>query len=145
MTRAWMLPGLLALCGLAAAATRLAAGEPVPAAVLFAVFALAAVWLSPLMFPRPVGAARARELSAADGRPVVYWRAGCRYCLRLRLRLGRDARRAHWVDIWRDPEGAAAVRAVAGGSETVPTVVVDGEAHVNPDPGWVRSRLRPPR
>ncbi|MGA4988627.1 glutaredoxin family protein [Nonomuraea bangladeshensis] len=46
------------------------------------------------------------------------------------------------MDIWRDPEGAAAVRAVNGGAETVPTVVLRGEAYVNPDPAWVRERLR---
>ncbi len=142
MMRAWTMAGLMALLGLASAITRFTSGETVAAAVLLVLFGAAAWWLSPLAFPRPVGAARARELSAADGRAIVYWRAGCRYCLRLRLRLGRDARRAYWVDIWRDPEGAAAVRAVNGGSETVPTVVLDGEAYVNPDPAWVRERLR---
>ncbi|MEW9552818.1 glutaredoxin domain-containing protein [Nonomuraea sp. NPDC050783] len=142
MTRGWMLPGLMALCGLLAAGSQAASGAPVAAVVLLLVFVLAAGWLSPLAFPRLVSAARARERSAADGRAIIYWRAGCRYCLRLRVRLGRDARRAYWVDIWRDPEGAAAVRAVAGGNETVPTVVLDGQAHVNPDPAWVRDRLR---
>jgi hypothetical protein len=47
----------------------------------------------------------------------------------------------HWVDIWRDPAGAAAVREVNDGNETVPTVFVAGRPHVNPDPGWVRERL----
>ncbi|MFB7516729.1 glutaredoxin domain-containing protein [Streptomyces sp. NPDC056144] len=95
-------------------------------------FVVLAVLTSPLVFPRA---------SADDGRPVVYWRPGCVFCLRLRLRLGLRARRARWVNIWRDAEGAAAVRAAAGGNETVPTVVVAGEARVNPDPGWVRERL----
>lgn len=109
------------------------------------VFALLAGLHSPLVFPRPTGAAEARRRSAADGRPIVYWRAGCTYCLRLRIRLGRSARQLHWVDIWGDPAGAAAVRAAADGNGTVPTVVVAGRPHVNPDPGWVREQLaRPP-
>lgn len=47
----------------------------------------------------------------------------------------------HWVDIWRDPDGAAVVRAANQGDETVPTVVVAGRAHTNPDPAWVREQL----
>lgn len=112
------------------------------AVVEFLVFTALAVLFSPLAFPRSLSAAEARERSARDGRPIVYWRPGCRYCLRLRLRLGRRAGRAHWVNIWRDPDGAAAVRAVTGGDETVPTVVLPGEAVVNPEPAWLRDRLR---
>jgi glutaredoxin len=94
-----------------------------------------------LIFPKPISAEEAQRLSAVDGRPVVFWRPGCTYCMRLRLRLGRSARRAYWVNIWRDPAGAAAVRAVNDGNETVPTVVVAGRPHTNPDPGWVREQL----
>ena len=32
---------------------------------------------------------------------------------------------------------------VNDGNETVPTVVIDGEAHTNPDPEVVRQRLEP--
>lgn len=53
----------------------------------------------------------AQRRSAVDGRPVVFWRPGCAYCMRLRVRLGRGSRQVYWVDIWRDPAGAAAVRA----------------------------------
>jgi hypothetical protein len=73
--------------------------------------------------PAGVCAARRRELtsdvpesdrcaggSAVDGRPTVFWRPGCKYWLRLRIRLGRSPRQLRWVDIWRDPTGAAAVR-----------------------------------
>jgi mycoredoxin len=111
------------------------------AVVELLVFAVLAVLFSPLAFPGSLSAAEARERSARDGRPVVYWRPGCRYCLRLRLRLGRRAGRAYWVNIWRDPDGAAAVRAVTGGDETVPTVVLRDEAVVNPEPAWLRERL----
>ncbi|MET7748603.1 glutaredoxin domain-containing protein [Micromonospora sp. NPDC005367] len=141
MLRSWGPPGLLLASGLFAASGQrsLWAG-----AVWLAVLAALAFVLSPLAFPRSVTAQQAQQHSAADGRPVVYWRPGCQYCLRLRLRLGRAARRAHWVNIWSDPAGAAAVRAVAGGNETVPTVVLaDGEPAVNPSPDWFRSRLGP--
>ncbi|MFE5716398.1 glutaredoxin domain-containing protein [Streptomyces sp. NPDC056501] len=141
MMRVWILPVLLLLCGALVAAGRVADGGSVGAVALLLLFVLLAAVTSPLVFPRSTGAAEARRRAEADGRPVVYWRPGCAYCLRLRLRLGARARRAHWVDIWRDPEGAAEVRAATGGDETVPTVVVAGRAHVNPDPAWLREQL----
>ncbi|MEX0168611.1 glutaredoxin domain-containing protein [Streptomyces sp. LMG1-1-1.1] len=141
MTRVWILPVLMLLCGGLVATDKAADGSHVGAATFALLFALLAFATSPLVFPRSVGAAEAGRRAALDGRPVVYWRPGCAYCLRLRFRLGVRGRRAHWVNIWRDPEGAAAVRAATGGDETVPTVVVEGRAHVNPDPAWVRARL----
>ncbi|MEV3968115.1 glutaredoxin domain-containing protein [Streptomyces sp. NPDC050698] len=141
MKRAWTLPVLLVLSGAAGAAGLFLTGSTGWAVVTLLFFLLLAGTHSPLVFPRSLDAGEAQRRSAADGRPVVYWRPGCQYCLRLRVRLGRDARRVHWVDIWRDPAGAAAVRAANQGDETVPTVVVAGRAHTNPDPAWVRERL----
>ncbi|MEI7030188.1 glutaredoxin domain-containing protein [Streptomyces pratensis] len=144
MRRVWTMPVLFVLCGAAVATATAAGGDLGTAAVFLLGFVLLAVVHSPLVFPRPIGALEARRRSAEDGRPVVFWRPGCMYCLRLRFRLGRHASRVHWVDIWRDPQGAAAVRAANGGDETVPTVVVAGRPHVNPDPAWVReSAARP--
>ncbi|MCX5144974.1 glutaredoxin domain-containing protein [Streptomyces sp. NBC_00338] len=141
MMRAWIPPILFTLSGSAVAAELIRQGNPWGAAAVLVVFALPAGVNSPLIFPKSVGAAEAQRRSAADGRPVVFWRPGCTYCIRLRMRLGRNARRLHWVDIWRDPEGAAVVRAANEGNETVPTVVVAGRPHVNPDPAWVRAQL----
>ncbi|MEU8842632.1 glutaredoxin domain-containing protein [Streptomyces roseus] len=131
------------VCGSLAVAALLAQGAPVAATALLLLFVGFAGLHSPLAFPRSVGAVEAQRRSEADGRPIVYWRAGCAYCLRLRFRLGRDARQLHWVDIWRDPAGAATVRAANGGDETVPTVVVAGRPHINPDPEWLRGQLTP--
>ncbi|MFE2064962.1 glutaredoxin domain-containing protein [Streptomyces sp. NPDC059467] len=141
MTRARILPVLFLLCGAALATGLVLRGSPGTAVALLLVFVVLAGVNSPLVFPRSIGALEAQRRSAADGRPVVYWRPGCPYCLRLRARLGRHARRLHWVDIWRDPAGAAAVREANGGDETVPTVVVAGRPHTNPDPRWVREQL----
>ncbi|WP_067509290.1 glutaredoxin domain-containing protein [Actinoplanes sp. TFC3] len=101
-----------------------------------------AVLSSPLVFPRSLSAAEAQRRSARDGKGIVYWRPGCPFCLRMRMVLFLRGRRLHWVDIWKDPAGAAAVREVAGGNETVPTVVLNGEPHVNPAPGWLRAAVR---
>ncbi|MFH8800848.1 glutaredoxin domain-containing protein [Streptomyces sp. NPDC017936] len=141
MMRAWMLSTLFVLCGSAVAAERFLEGSPGAAAALLLVFLLLAGLNSPLVFPRSIGLTEARRRSALDGRPIVLWRPGCPYCLRLRVRLGRSARRMYWVDIWRDPAGAAAARAANDGDETVPTVLVAGQPHVNPDPAWVREQL----
>lgn len=136
---------LLVLCGSAAATGLFFKGSPGAAVALLLLFVLLAGVNSPLIFPRSAGALEAQHRSAVDGRPVVFWRPGCTYCLRLRIRLGRDAHRLYWVDIWRDPAGAATVREANGGNETVPTVVVDGRPHTNPDPAWVREQLSPRR
>src|SRR5262249_41631399 len=101
----------------------------------------AALVVSPRAFPRPVTDAAAREASELEGRPIVYWLPGCPYCLRLRARLGRDANRLLWGDIWADPEGAASGREGAGGDETVPTVIAGDRVLVNPDVGLVRGLL----
>ncbi|MDT0466427.1 glutaredoxin domain-containing protein [Streptomyces gibsoniae] len=144
MTRAWILPVLLVLGGTVMATVLTSEGSLGTAVVILLAFVLLAGVNSPLIFPRSIGAQEAQRRSAADGRPVVFWRPGCTYCLRLRVRLGRSARQLHWVDIWRDPAGAAAVRAANDGNETVPTVVVAGRPYVNPDPEWVREQLSPP-
>lgn len=134
---------LLVLSGSAVATGQIVKGSPGAAVALLLAFLVLAGVNSPLIFPRSIGAQEAQRRSAVDGRPVVFWRPGCKYCIRLRIRLGRGARQLHWVDIWRDPAGAAAVRAANDGNETVPTVVVAGRPHTNPDPGWVREQLSP--
>lgn len=97
----------------------------------------AAWWVSPL---NGRGGPRQRDVEGTD-RVVVYWRPGCIFCIRLRGALGRDRRKARWVSIWADEEAAAYVRSVNGGNETVPTVVIDGTPHTNPDPTLVRAAL----
>jgi hypothetical protein len=87
------------------------------------------------MFPRSVSAAEAARLSAADGRPIVYWRLRCPWCLRLRWALRGRAGRLHWVDVWKDPSAAASV-------EAVPTVVLNGTTLVNPTASAVRELVR---
>ncbi|MER6141784.1 glutaredoxin domain-containing protein [Streptomyces sparsogenes] len=144
MMRAWILPMLLMLCGSVLAAGLIASETPGTAAVLLIVFVLLAGVNSPLIFPTSIDALEAQRRSAVDGQPVVFWRPGCKYCMRLRIRLGRSARQMHWVDIWRDPAAAAAVRAANGGNETVPTVMVASQPHTNPDPAWVREQLSRP-
>lgn len=91
---------------------------------------------------RPVSVSAADGArAAADGRVVVYWRRGCPFTQVLRLVLGKRGADAVWVDIWADPDGAAYVRSVNGGNETVPTVVIDGVPHTNPSPRSVVAAL----
>ncbi|WP_345963236.1 glutaredoxin domain-containing protein [Streptomyces sp. BRB040] len=141
MKRAWTGPVLLLIAGAGAATGPFVQGRIGTGIVLLLVFVLLAVLISPLVFPRSVGAVEAQRRSAVDGRPVVFWRPGCAYCMRLRIRLGRKARRLYWVDIWRDEDGAELVRGVNDGNETVPTLLVAGRSHTNPDPAWVREQV----
>jgi glutaredoxin-like protein len=63
---------------------------------------------------------------------VVYTRPGCPYCFMLRRGLRRRKLPFTEINIWESTEAAAAVRAVADGNETVPTVHVAGKWLVNP-------------
>ena len=91
---------------------------------------------------RPANHSYAEAAAAAEqGEVVVYWRPGCPFCGRLRMRLGRKAKRATWVDIWRDEDAARFLRSVNDGNEIVPTVVIDGATHTNPDPKVVAAAL----
>jgi len=138
MARAWVLPATMA----ALAVFVLVTGGADTVSIVTALVLLMVGWLiSPLLFPRHVDDARARHEAAARGVPIVYWRPGCMFCVRLRLALGRRAGRALWVDIHRDRAAAARVRGFNGGNETVPTVVAGDEVRTNPDPGWLRARL----
>ncbi|SDY79507.1 Glutaredoxin-like protein [Micromonospora pattaloongensis] len=77
-------------------------------------------------------------MSTESPRVTVYTRPGCPYCFVLRRGLRRYGVAFSEVNIWRDPAAAAAVRAVADGNETVPTVEVGGRWLVNPRARQVR-------
>jgi glutaredoxin len=72
----------------------------------------------------------------------VFWRPGCPYCAMLRLGLRSARVSADWVNIWEDRSGAAVVRRITGGDETVPTVVVGATAMVNPSARQVLAAVR---
>ncbi|WP_435198108.1 glutaredoxin domain-containing protein [Janibacter sp. GS2] len=114
------------------------AGE-VASLLLLALGVGIAWWLSPL---NGRGSPRHRDVTDdPQVRVVIYWRPGCTFYARLRLALGSARKQATWVSIWADPEAAAYVRSVNDGNETVPTVVIDGRPHTNPDPQLVRTAL----
>jgi mycoredoxin len=84
-----------------------------------------------------------RPDDAPDEPPVtVYWRPGCGFCHGLLRGLERSELAFERVDIWQDEEGAAFVRSVAGGNETVPTVRVVDVALVNPSTNDVLREVR---
>lgn len=68
---------------------------------------------------------------------VVYTRPGCPFCTSLRAGLKRRELQFRELDIWQDSEAAAAVREIADGNETVPTVVIGDWRAVNPSAGEV--------
>src|SRR5690348_1125654 len=80
MARRWRLAVIGAACGVALGGLELARGRTGTAVVMLVFFLVMALVASPLAFPR-AGA-------VPDGAPVVYWRPGCPFCLRLRARLG---------------------------------------------------------
>ena len=64
----------------------------------------------------------------------LYWRPGCGFCAGLQRGLDKLGIVRVEHNIWDDAADAAIVRKYANGSETVPTVVVDGVGLVNPSP-----------
>lgn len=85
------------------------------------------------------------DVAIADeqaGPVTVYWRPGCPYCSRLRRDLRALGMATREVNIWVDPTGAAAVRALANGNETVPTVVIGSRGLVNPSAAGVVAAAR---
>jgi mycoredoxin len=98
-------------------------------AISFVVFY--SMWMIVANLPRR-GRARTSLTHVDREGVVVYWRPGCKYCMRLRMRLRFTRLQYVEVNIWRDGEAATFVRSVADGNETVPTVTVAGKAMVNP-------------
>lgn len=96
-----------------------------------------------LVAGRPAATPHADALAHAENGVAVYWRPGCPYCARLRLALRGRRADVRWVNIWADDEGRAWVASVNEGDEVVPTVVLDGVTHTNPDPGLVTAALGP--
>ncbi|GID26624.1 glutaredoxin domain-containing protein [Paractinoplanes brasiliensis] len=137
--RRWTSSVILVAAGLLGGIPMIADGSVAGGVAVLTAFVLFGVLVSPPAFPRSVTDAEARAAQAVDGRPIIYWRPGCPYCLRLRSSLARRAGRYHWVDIWKDPSAAASVRAVADGNETVPTVITVDSSYVNPSPQLVRN------
>ena len=72
---------------------------------------------------------------------TIFWRPGCGYCARLRSSLGSAADKATWRNIWEDDEARTYVAGVNNGNEIVPTVVIAGTPHTNPDPDVVLTAL----
>lgn len=112
-------------------------------AVAYAAGGLALVWwTSPLRGGRTTTHQEVLAMPESERPVVVYWRPGCGFCQRLKFALGADGERATWVNIWQDAEAAAYVRSVNDGNETVPTVVIDGIPHTNPQADLVKAALQ---
>ena len=94
-----------------------------------------------LIAGRPVATPHAEALGHAEHGVSIYWRPGCPYSTRLRLAVRAHRDRARWVNIWEDEAGRTFVASVNDGNETVPTVVIDGVQHTNPNPTVVKAAL----
>ena len=135
--RRWWLPGVV----LVAAVFLLTVPRSVVSFVV-AVFMVVYAWvLSPAFFPKGADLQVALKRAAAGRAPLVLWKPGCTYCIRLRARLGLAGRRMSWVDSSVDEQARAVVRSANGGDHTTPTVIFRNETRTNPDAVWVRSLL----
>ena len=97
--------------------------------------------LMDLLAGRPAPTPHAEALARAEQGVAVYWRPRCVFCNRLRMSVRGRRDEIAWVNIWEDDAGRAYVAGVNDGNETVPTVVIDGIPHTNPDPAVVTAAL----
>jgi len=73
---------------------------------------------------------------------TVYWRPGCTSCERLRRGLVAAGVETDEINIWQDERAANAVRLVAHGNETVPTVTIGSTVMVDPPVKSVLDEIR---
>ncbi len=97
--------------------------------------------LTPGTAPDTGGAAGTTDIT-------VYWRPGCGFCGRLLRQLEQDEIPHQRVNIWEDDNGAAVVRSIARGNETVPTVTIGnfpdgGHGLVNPSVAQILAAVGP--
>lgn len=107
--------------------------------VLVVVFLL--VLTTPVLYPRSASDDASRVAATEKSVPLIYWRPGCIFCLRLRVALLLRGKKAVWTNIRADAAAAARVRSVNDGNETVPTVFVGTEHRTNPSPSWVAQQF----
>ncbi|MCZ4564132.1 glutaredoxin domain-containing protein [Rhodococcus sp. IEGM 1401] len=107
--------------------------------VLAVVFVL--VLTTPVLYPRSLSDDASRNQATEKSVPLIYWRPGCIFCLRLRVALLLRGKKAVWASIRQDPAAAARVRSVNDGNETVPTVFAGSEHRTNPDSSWVLAQF----
>lgn len=88
-----------------------------------------------------------RTVETQDAQPdeitaiEYFWRPGCPFCARLGSGLKAAGIPMNERNIWDKPEYAEIVRAVAGGNETVPTVIVGTVSMVNPSVKQVQEAM----
>ncbi len=141
LTRRWGPGALVVFFGLLFAVTEIAIGQLVAGLVVGLLLILFGSAISPAIFPRSEGWEVARRRAERTGAPVVLWKPGCSWCIRLRFALGLRGNRAVWVDIWDDPDAAAQARRHNDGNETTPTMIVGNAGWTNPEPSLVRQKL----
>jgi mycoredoxin len=78
----------------------------------------------------------------SDVEVEFYWRPGCGFCAALRRPLMASGLNVKEINIWEEPGAAERVREVAGGNETVPTVIVGSTAMVNPSFAEVEAAVK---
>ncbi len=81
-------------------------------------------------------------MTSTSPQVTLFWRPGCPYCWRLQTTLKRAGIDVNEINIWEDPDGAAFVRSVTGGSETVPTICIGERSLVNPSPSDLLEMIR---
>ncbi|WP_051214902.1 hypothetical protein [Granulicoccus phenolivorans] len=110
-------------------------GQAMVSAGILGVLALV---LSPAFFPRARSHAYATE---HPDQVAVYFHPASVLAIWLRLTLRNLAKRAIWVDVWKDPAAQAFLREQHQNMDITPTAVHRGEVKALPKTEWVAQRL----
>ncbi|HEX6254320.1 MAG TPA: hypothetical protein VFZ70_00780 [Euzebyales bacterium] len=99
-------------------------------------------WVSPLRNARPHVPHADAAATAGPYGPVVYWRPGCSYCLKLWRALDRDERdRVTWVNVMADRDASVYVRRFHDGRMVTPTAVMGTGRQIEATASQIRARV----
>lgn len=139
LSSAWVVLGIL--CGLGVLFLGIRNGHAIDVITGIGVIAVCALLSRPSR--RAIARARAsrRPPPDLDAPVVIYWRANDLRSARLRSRLKDVRDRAVWVSTWHSRDAEDRVRALNGGDEILPTVLIKGVPITDPLAEEVREAI----
>lgn len=86
--RRWWTAAVFLVAGVFALTVNVGVGRPVTGVVIGAALLIGALVVSPALFPRSPTLAEAQEQATSQQAPLIFWKPGCTYCLRVAVCAG---------------------------------------------------------
>jgi hypothetical protein len=99
-------------------------------------------WVSPMRRARPHVPHADAAADAGPYGPIVYWRPGCSYCMKLRRELDPDERdQVTWVNVMADRDASRYIRRFHDGRMVTPTAVNGRGRQIEATASQIRARI----